>query len=138
MERLKSLLFLALSASIGLALLVMACEFYHNWWPFFVLLFYIFAIVPTIVVQCFINASDSNKLACWTDWSKFLAVGSVISAFVLPIELWRCDVILDKAVYFTCTGNILIFVTMFIFFIENSSQKILQFQSMDINQPDYN
>lgn len=170
-----SLILLALAGSLGITLLIVACalpsfkyvhqiEFsfvnslsigcvwwfffsldFSNWWPLFVVLFYIFSVIPTFISRRYAQNSYSSGQNTWQEVSIFITMGFVISAFALPIVLARSKVvsvshlfgfffvfrcththtfiifhntqIAPGAAYLTLSGNLVIFATIFVFFV---------------------
>lgn len=56
------------------------------WWPFFAILFYAAAPIPTIISKR--NWNSSQSTGC-VELSIFLTTGIIISSFALPIVLAR-------------------------------------------------
>lgn len=117
MAGLKSLVGLAFAGSIGMTLLILACALPNSWWPFFVLIFYLLAAVPTVVANKAMMASGGHS--SYMDPAVFLTMGCIVSAFALPIVLARApqNIITTSACYLTLAGNIVVFLTIFGFFI---------------------
>lgn len=62
--------------------------FSRVWWPFFVVLFYILAPIPTIIARRYTDDSGSNSNPC-LELAIFITMGFVVSSFALPIVLAR-------------------------------------------------
>lgn len=58
------------------------------WWPFFVVLFYILAPIPTIVARRYTDDSGNSSNPC-LELAIFITMGFVVSSFALPIVLAR-------------------------------------------------
>ena len=63
---------------------------YSSWWPFFVVIFYVLAPLPTIIARRYQDDVGSSN-AC-KELALFLTAGIVISAYGLPIVLSRSPV----------------------------------------------
>lgn len=71
---------------------------FRVWWPFFVVLFYILAPVPTIIARRYTtNDFENNPNPC-LELAIFITMGFVVSSFALPIVLARSPVN-DPVVY---------------------------------------
>lgn len=116
-----------------------------NWWPLIVVLFYIFSLVPTFISRHNSQNSYTTGSNFCQEVPIFLTMGFVISAFALPLVLARSSIvsflifwnenllswnntskkhifnyyfqIANGAAYLTLGGNLVIFGTMFIFFV---------------------
>lgn len=96
---------------------------YKIWWPFFVVLFYILAPLPTLLARrCgsiphFDNSSSNPCL----ELAIFITMGFVVSSFALPIVLARSPennpVIQWGACYLTLAGNVIVYLTLVGFFL---------------------
>ncbi|RWS27497.1 Leptin receptor-related protein-like protein [Leptotrombidium deliense] len=90
-----------------------------NWWPFFVLLFYILSPIPTMIARRYQDDVGSSN-AC-KELALFITAGIVISAYGLPIVLARSPsptaVIKWGACILTLCGNCVTFLTILGFFI---------------------
>lgn len=84
------LICLAFGGTIGMSLLILACALrqFGLWWPLFVVVFYLLALLPRLVVRSLSEASRSHR-----DGSVFFSVGMVLSSFALPIVLARASVV---------------------------------------------
>ncbi|XP_015590717.1 leptin receptor overlapping transcript-like 1 isoform X2 [Cephus cinctus] len=93
---------------------------YHVWWPFFVVLFYILAPIPTLVARRYTDDSGSNSNPCM-ELAIFVTMGFVVSSFALPIVLARSPeadpVIQWGACHFTLAGNVIVYLTLIGFFM---------------------
>ena len=80
---------LAFLGSIGLLFLFLACALpqYDNWWPFFTVVFYLLAPLPTLFARR--HSDDLATSSALREFCTFLTTGIVISAFALPIVLAR-------------------------------------------------
>lgn len=124
MAGIKALVGLAFAGSIGMTLLILACALDNNWWPFFVLIFYLLSPLPTVIAQrCMDHTGGQN--GSYMDPAIFVTMGFVISAFALPIILARAPVDIKKdlyvismqSCYLTVSGNVVIFLTILGFFM---------------------
>jgi hypothetical protein len=101
-----------------MTLVILGCALpgYGNWWPFFVILFYILAPLPTVLARRYqddVGASNACK-----EVALFLTAGIVISAFGLPLVLAHAgNVIKWSAAILTICGNCVVFPTILGFFI---------------------
>lgn len=108
---------LAFAGSIGMTFVILACALpsYALWWPFFVVLFYILAPIPTLIAKRYSIHQESSN-ACLEN-AIFITMGIIVSSFALPIVLARCDVIKWGACYLTLSGNVVVYITLIGFFI---------------------
>lgn len=123
---------LAFTGSIGMTMVILACGlpqykyvtfFYYSfktdcfrlWWPFFVVLFYVLAPIPTLLARRYTEHQGSSN-AC-LETAIFITMGLVVSAFALPIVLARVAVIQWGPCYLTLAGNVVIFATLLGFFL---------------------
>ncbi|KAK9299877.1 hypothetical protein QLX08_007262 [Tetragonisca angustula] len=113
---------LAFGGSIGMTFVILGCALpaYKVWWPFFVVLFYVLAPVPTIIARRYANDFENNSNPC-LELAIFITTGFVISSFALPIVLARSPVndpvIQWGACYLTLAGNIIMYLTLVGFFV---------------------
>ena len=93
MAGVKALITLALTASIGLLFLILACALpqFSNWTPFWVTVFYILLPLPTLMAKRHKHEERVKDLA------GFLTAGIVVSAFALPIVMSRAPVVTKAA-----------------------------------------
>nr|CAG4642936.1 EOG090X0J87 [Evadne anonyx] len=112
---------LAFTGSIGMTFLVLACALpqFNNWWPFFLLAFYLVAPFPVVISRRYGDASG-NSTPC-QEMAVFLTAAIVISAFGLPIVLARAPLALPViqwgAAGLVITANIIVFLTILGFFV---------------------
>lgn len=85
---------------------------YSKWWPFFVVLFYLMSIVPTMIAKR--QSTDSSSCL---ELSIFITVGIVLSSFALPIVLASTGDIEVGACTFTIFGNIVVYLTLLGYFL---------------------
>ncbi|XP_037042960.1 leptin receptor overlapping transcript-like 1 [Bradysia coprophila] len=113
-----ALVSLAFAGSIGMTLIILACALpqYQLWWPFFVVVFYIFSVCPTLLAKRSMNNSLSGSSPC-LELAIFLTMGFVISSFALPIVLARAEVIMWGACYLTICGNFVVYGTIVGYFL---------------------
>jgi len=126
---LKALVALAFFGSVGMTLLVIGCAIYENWWPLFVIMFYLLSPLPILISKRYngnggFMGGPSN--AC-QELAIFLTMGIVISAFGLPIIMSRTpqtaqadsnitSTITPQAAWYTIGGNVVVFMTIAGFF----------------------
>nr|CAG4649009.1 EOG090X0J87 [Polyphemus pediculus] len=121
MAGIRALIGLAFSGSIGMTFLVLACALpqYDNWWPFFMIAFYLLAPFPIVISRRY--GDDSNSSNPCREMSIFLTTIIVISAFGLPIILARAPMALPVihwgAAGLVITANIIVFLTILGFFL---------------------
>ena len=89
MAGVKALITLALTASVGLLFLILACALpqFNNWAPFWVIVFYILLPIPSLLARRYKDESSAKDL------SDFFTAGIVICAFALPIVMSRAPVV---------------------------------------------
>ena len=58
--------------------------YFFSWWPFFVVLFYVIAPIPTLIMKRYSDEPSALKDVC-----AFFTSGIVLSAFALPFVLAR-------------------------------------------------
>ncbi|XP_017891283.1 leptin receptor gene-related protein isoform X2 [Ceratina calcarata] len=112
---------LAFGGSIGMTFVILGCALpaYKVWWPFFVVLFYVLAPVPTIIARR--HTSEHGGSNPCLELAVFITMGFVISSFALPIVLARSPashpLIQWGACYLTLAGNIIVYLTLVGFFL---------------------
>lgn len=118
MAGIKALVSLAFAGSIGMTFVILACALpqYNLWWPFFVVLFYVLAPIPTLVARRY-NEHSTGSNACLEN-AIFITMGLVVSSFALPIVLARAGQIIQwGACYLTLAGNVVVYLTLLGFFM---------------------
>lgn len=121
MAGIKALIGLAFSGSLGMTLLVLGCALpqYTNWWPFFVLFFYILAPIPVLISRRYTDDMGSSN-AC-QELALFVTTTLIVSAFGLPIILARAPqnnpTIHWGACWLVLSGNVVVFLTILGFFL---------------------
>jgi len=128
MAGIKALILLAFFGSVGMTLVVLGCAlpvFGPSWWPFFVVIFYILAPLPTMIARRYQDDVGSSN-AC-KELALFLTAGIVISAYGLPIVLSRsplevASVIQPGACLLVLFGNTVVFLTILGFFVAFDSE----------------
>jgi len=129
MAGLKALVTLAFFGSVGMTLLVVGCALYDNWWPFFVVIFYLLSPIPMLLSRRY-SASGMGPSNPCQELAVFLTMGIVVSAFGLPIILARSPGGSDKkvidlaAMWYVLGGNIIVFLTIVGFFITFGSEDV--------------
>ncbi|XP_049815816.1 leptin receptor gene-related protein isoform X2 [Schistocerca nitens] len=113
---------LAFAGSIGMTLVILGCALpsYKIWWPFFVVLFYILAPLPTLIARRYNENSGASSTSAY-ELAIFVTMGFVVSSFALPIVLARSPsndpVIQWGACYLTLAGNVVVYATLVGFFM---------------------
>nr|CAG4652329.1 EOG090X0J87 [Triops cancriformis] len=101
--------------------LVLACALpqFDNWWPFFVIAFYVLAPLPSIIAKRY-NDDMGSSNPC-KELSIFFTTAIIISAFGLPIVLARAPALVPVIHWGACglviAANIVVFLTIMGFFI---------------------
>jgi len=92
MTGVKQLVALALSGSLGVLLLFLACALpqFNNWIPFTVVVFHLASPLPSLLARRHGDNSPGSSPGKEIAW--FLTTGIVVSAFALPIVLARTQV----------------------------------------------
>ncbi|XP_076380326.1 leptin receptor gene-related protein [Megalopta genalis] len=105
-----------------MTLVILGCALptYKVWWPFFVVLFYVLALVPTTIARrCTYYAGNSNNPCL--ELAVFITMGFLVSSFALPIVLSRSPAdsptIQPGACYLILVGNIVVYLTLVGFFV---------------------
>ncbi|XP_060852610.1 leptin receptor gene-related protein isoform X1 [Rhopalosiphum padi] len=111
------LMSLAFAGSIGMTLVILACALpdLNSWWPFIVVVFYLLAPLPTMLMKRFNDYSGSGNANM--DLAVFITMGIVVSSFALPIIMARVNAIAWTACNFTLCGNIVVYLTFIGFFL---------------------
>ncbi|KAL5021535.1 hypothetical protein ScPMuIL_000690 [Solemya velum] len=112
-----ALIGLAFAAAIGITFLVLGCALpeFNNWWPMFVIVFYILSPVPTVMARRLSGSLDTASSAC-VEMCMFLTTGIVVSAIGLPVVLAHVDVIQWGACGLVLAGNVVVFLTILGYF----------------------
>ncbi|XP_078004494.1 leptin receptor overlapping transcript-like 1 isoform X2 [Phascolarctos cinereus] len=93
-----------------------ALPLYNQYWPLFVLFFYVLSPIPYCIARRLVDDTDAMSNAC-KELAIFLTTGIVVSAFGLPIVFARARLIEWGACALVLTGNTVIFATIFGFFL---------------------
>jgi len=121
MAGLKALVSLAFFGSVGMTFLVVGCALYENWWPFFVIIFYMLAPIPMLLARRYNSSSGMGPSNACQELAIFLTMGIIISAFGLPIVLARSPVLVPTittaAMWYVIAGNVVVFLTIVGFFM---------------------
>uniref|UniRef100_A0A3Q2HPK7 Leptin receptor overlapping transcript-like 1 n=1 Tax=Equus caballus TaxID=9796 RepID=A0A3Q2HPK7_HORSE len=90
MAGIKALISLSFGGAIGLMFLMLGCALpiYNQYWPLFVLFFYILSPIPYCIARRLVDDTDAMSNAC-KELAIFLTTGIVVSAFGLPIVFAR-------------------------------------------------
>lgn len=113
----KALVCLAFCGAIGMTFLFLACAlpvYQNNWNPFSVIVFYVVAPLPLALAKRAISNGASNSAL---DVGIFLMACFMVSAFGLPLVLAHAGVIMWGAAGLVLAGNVVIFMTMFAYFV---------------------
>ncbi|KAG8509661.1 Leptin receptor overlapping transcript-like 1 [Galemys pyrenaicus] len=112
------LISLSFGGAIGLMFLMLGCALpkYNQYWPLFVLFFYILSPIPYCIARRLVDDTDAMSNAC-KELAIFLTTGIVVSAFGLPIVFARAHLIEWGACALVLTGNTVIFATILGFFL---------------------
>uniref|UniRef100_A0A452HJS0 Leptin receptor overlapping transcript-like 1 n=1 Tax=Gopherus agassizii TaxID=38772 RepID=A0A452HJS0_9SAUR len=116
---LTALISLSFGGAIGLMFLMLGCalpQYNSQYWPLFVLFFYILSPIPYCIARRLVDETDATSNAC-KELAIFLTTGIVVSAFGLPIVFARAQLILWGACALVLTGNTVIFATILGFFL---------------------
>ncbi|XP_010226466.1 PREDICTED: leptin receptor overlapping transcript-like 1 [Tinamus guttatus] len=113
-----SLISLSFGGAVGLMFLMLGCALpqYNQYWPLFVLFFYILSPIPYCIARRLVDDTDAASNAC-KELAIFLTTGIVVSAFGLPIVFARAELIYWGACALVLTGNTVIFATILGFFL---------------------
>ncbi|CAI9171737.1 unnamed protein product [Rangifer tarandus platyrhynchus] len=114
----RALISLSFGGAIGLMFLMLGCALpiYNQYWPLFVLFFYILSPIPYCIARRLVDDTDAMSNAC-KELAIFLTTGIVVSAFGLPIVFARAHLIEWGACALVLTGNTVIFATILGFFL---------------------
>uniref|UniRef100_A0A8C0LGI2 Leptin receptor overlapping transcript-like 1 n=1 Tax=Canis lupus dingo TaxID=286419 RepID=A0A8C0LGI2_CANLU len=90
----KALISLSFGGAIGLMFLMLGCALpiYNQYWPLFVLLFYILSPVPFCIAKRLVEDIDAMNNTC-KELAIFLTASIVVSAFGLPVVFARAHLI---------------------------------------------
>uniref|UniRef100_A0A8C5U3W7 Leptin receptor overlapping transcript-like 1 n=114 Tax=Neoaves TaxID=3078114 RepID=A0A8C5U3W7_9PASS len=113
-----ALISLSFGGAVGLMFLMLGCALpqYNQYWPLFVLFFYILSPIPYCIARRLVDDTDATSNAC-KELAIFLTTGIVVSAFGLPIVFARAELIYWGACALVLTGNTVIFATILGFFL---------------------
>ncbi|KAH7935132.1 leptin receptor gene-related protein [Rhipicephalus sanguineus] len=112
-----------------MTLLVLGCALPQpsNWYPFFVVLFYVLSPLPTLIARRYKEDVASSSAA--QELAYFITTGIVISAFGLPLVLARSPaaphaVIQWSACGLVLAGNVVVFITILGFFLAFDNDEV--------------
>lgn len=85
---------------------------FRLWWPFFVVLFYISAPIPTMISK----RQNYDNSTC-LEFSIFITCGIILSSFALPLVLAHAGTIQFGACVLTLIGNVVVYLTLLGYFL---------------------
>ena len=115
MVDIKGLVAVAFLGSIGITLVILGSILYDKWWPFFVVLFYILVPIPTQLTKRHVN-SDGDSTSS-QEFVLFVTIALIINSFAFPFVLNHASVIAWQACTLTIFGNIIVYVTLLVYFL---------------------
>lgn len=117
MAGMKALVALAFAGSIGMTFIILACGLpdYKVWWPLIVVVFYMFAPLPTLLARRYTERTGTTNSSM--DLAIFITMAFVVSSFALPVVLARAEAIKWGACYLTLAGNVVVYFTIIGFFV---------------------
>ncbi|ESO02895.1 hypothetical protein HELRODRAFT_81089, partial [Helobdella robusta] len=120
---------LAFLASAGITFLVLGCALpqYNNWWMMFVLIFYFLSPIPSLISRRFAETVESSNALI--EICIFITTCIFISAFGLPIVLAHKDIVKWGACGLVLAGNVVVFSTIFLFFVFFAKEDSFQYSS---------
>jgi len=107
---------LSFSFSVGVLLLSLGCALYHNWWPAFVVIFYILAPIPYSLTRRYSETSYSGS-NCGLEVALFLTSVLVISAYGFVLVLAHHQTIARGALWLLIGADTVMFSTILAYFI---------------------
>lgn len=107
---------LSFAFSVGVLLLSLGCALYHNWWPAFVVIFYLLAPIPYTLARRYSETSYSGS-NCGLEVALFLTSVLVISAYGLVLVLAHHQTIAKGALWLVIGADTVIFSTILAYFI---------------------
>ncbi|XP_024084389.1 leptin receptor gene-related protein isoform X1 [Cimex lectularius] len=112
-----ALVALAFAGSIGMTFIILACGLpdYKVWWPLIVVVFYMFAPLPTLLARRYTERTGTTNSSM--DLAIFITMAFVVSSFALPVVLARAEAIKWGACYLTLAGNVVVYFTIIGFFV---------------------
>jgi hypothetical protein len=119
-QGIKGVVLLAFLASVGLTLLILGCALaQYNWWPTFVIIFYVLCPIPLAIGRrCTSDSGYGTRDASpCTDLMWFITSVLVVSSFGLPAIMCRAGVIHAGSMSFIMGANVVIFTTIMIYFM---------------------
>uniref|UniRef100_A0A8B9M165 Leptin receptor overlapping transcript-like 1 n=1 Tax=Accipiter nisus TaxID=211598 RepID=A0A8B9M165_9AVES len=101
MAGIKALISLSFGGAVGLMFLMLGCALpqYNQYWPLFVLFFYILSPIPYCIARRLVDDTDATSNAC-KELAIFLTTGIVVSAFGLPIVFARAELVSNISIFF--------------------------------------
>jgi len=119
---LRGLMILSFLAASGITLVILGCALSHyNWYPIFVIIFYVLSPIPISISRNFASDSYSSDFTGGRGFelSLFLTSLIVVSAYALPVVLARSPLdaptIQWGSAGFIFAGNTIIFTTIAVF-----------------------
>ncbi|XP_014256756.1 leptin receptor gene-related protein isoform X2 [Cimex lectularius] len=97
--------------------IILACGLpdYKVWWPLIVVVFYMFAPLPTLLARRYTERTGTTNSSM--DLAIFITMAFVVSSFALPVVLARAEAIKWGACYLTLAGNVVVYFTIIGFFV---------------------
>ena len=101
--------------------------FFSNWYPLFTLIFYFMSPFPTLFARRY--SDDGAASSALKEFCYFMTTGLVLSAFALSAVLAHTTVIHWGAAWLVFTGNLVMFATIYGFFVAFDNEDGFEYSS---------
>jgi hypothetical protein len=122
---LTTLFFLSLLLAVGFLNIVLSCALFNTYHPLYVILIFLVAPIPNAISECVNNSSsyysgygdlDSpDPVSNFEAFMKFITGILVSSGTILPIVLWRNNIIPRGSFLLSVSGGFLVYLSFVLF-----------------------
>lgn len=134
MNPLNKIIFLSAVLAFGFLLILLSCALYNNWLPLWVIVIFLVAPLPNIILSS-IETSRDNFLTFSNDYgnnpspleeaAKLITGTLIVSGISLPLTLYHTNLIGSGALFMSVAGGLIVYgdIIVFIwFFSEHEDQ----------------
>eukprot|EP01091_Cochliopodium_minus_P005719 TRINITY_DN15621_c0_g1_i1.p1 TRINITY_DN15621_c0_g1~~TRINITY_DN15621_c0_g1_i1.p1 ORF type:complete len:127 (-),score=16.86 TRINITY_DN15621_c0_g1_i1:54-434(-) len=114
MSKVALIIGLSVAFAAGILMNILSCALYGNWWPFFVIIAYVLAPIPTLLCKGN-NDPFSDDTNDAQDIGFFLTGILIVSGFALPAVLTHAGLMKPAALGFAIGGGVITYITVIIF-----------------------
>ena len=127
MAKIGSWLLTTVATFLSLVCLILACslrfqdgdgEYVNNWWPLFITVFYLIAVIPQVFCGA-IAQGDEDARNGWLSFGEFLMATVLTSIFGFPSVLFKAGIITFGAFAFSiASALIMVLAQTYVIFVQ--------------------